>query len=405
MRGPLIGVRSFVVELGALFHHGETLVGKLDGVLLIPLAVALALHLAKLGARARAWHNIVRAAYPTDRLRFRDALGAFMAGTGVGACVPARAGQLVRLGLVRSRVSRSSVPGLVSTLIAESFFDAALTAAIAVAFLIATGPGALGGAAFPGPVGQHPVVAGLVAVAVTMAACGLALQRRARIRSLLRDARTGLAVFGQPARYLCGVASWQGLACTLRVASTYWFLVAFHVAASLHVVLLVIAVQVVAGAIPLTPGGAGTQQAILVAALSPTTASTVLGFGIGTQVTTMLADLVLGGVSLILMTGSLRWRRFARPDQPWSVDDPSPGALPVPTSARPPLTEGYRDIDTTDNRRDVAGPHQESESVGLARPDLHGCRGGLESIRAHSNAAAVNNTTAAAPSEATIIRP
>ena len=404
MRGPLIGVRSFVVELGALFHHGETLVGKLDGVLLIPLAVALALHLAKLGARARAWHNIVRAAYPTDRLRFRDALGAFMAGTGVGACVPARAGQLVRLGLVRSRVSRSSVPGLVSTLIAESFFDAALTAAIAVAFLIATGPGALGGAAFPGPVGQHPVVAGLVAVAVTMAGCGLALQRRARIRSLLRDARTGLAVFGQPARYLCGVASWQGLACTLRVASTYWFLVAFHVAASLHVVLLVIAVQVVAGAIPLTPGGAGTQQASRRCSLAHHGVDRARVWHRDAGDDDACRSRARRGVphphDRLTPMASVR-----TPGSAMVRGRPLAGALPVPTSARPPLTEGYRDIDTTDNRRDVAGPHQESESVGLARPDVHGCRGGLESIRAHSNAAAVNNTTAAAPSEATIIRP
>lgn len=319
-----------------LSHQGEMLVGKLGDVSLIPLAVALALHLAKLGARARAWHNIVRAAYPTDQPRFRHALGAFLAGTGVGACVPARAGQVVRLGLLRSRVSGSRFPGLVSTLIAESVFDAALTAPIAIAFLIAAGPLAVGGASFPGPLGQHPVIAGLAAVAATVAGCGIALRRRARIRSLLRDARIGLAIFTRPTRYLRGVASWQALACTLRLASTYWFLVAFHVPASLHAVLLVIAVQLVAGAVPLTPGGAGTQQAILVAALSPTTASTVLGFGIGTQVTTMLADLVLGGVSLILMTGSLRWRRIARADQAWSVEALPPAALPSPTSARPP---------------------------------------------------------------------
>ena len=364
-REPLIGVRSFVVELGALFHHGEMLVGKLGGVLLVPLAVALALHLAKLVVRARAWYNIVRAAYPTDRLRFRDALGAFLAGTGVGACVPARAGQLVRLGLVRNRVSSSSLPGLVSTLIAESVFDVALTAAIAVAFLVAAGPGVAGGAAFPGPLGQHPVVAGLAAAAATMVGCALALQRRARIRSLLREARIGLAVFARPTRYLRGVASWQALACTLRVASTYWFLVAFHVPASLHVVLLVIAVQLVAGAIPLTPGGAGTQQAMLVAALSPTTTSTVLGFGIGTQMTTMLADLVLGGVSLILMTGSLRWRRIAHVDSRWLVVDLSPDALPSRASRRqtprPSLTEEQSYVDTKDNRCDVVGPRRESD--------------------------------------------
>ena len=342
-------MRSFVVELGALYHHGEMLVGKLAEVSLIPLAVALALHLGKLGVRARAWHNIVCAAYPTDRPRFRHALGAFLAGTGVGACVPARAGQLVRLRLVRSRISGSSLPGLVSTLIAESIFDAALTALIAIAVLIAAGPGAASGASFPGPLGQHPLIAGLAALAVTVAACGLALQRRARIRSLLCDARIGLAVLAHPAGYLCGVASWQALGCALRVASTYWFLVAFHVPASLHTALLVIAAQLVAGALPLTPGGAGSQQAILVAALSPTTASTVLGFGIGTQVTTLLADLVVGGASLILMTGSLRWRRIARSDRPWSVEDPSPDALPSPTSARnaprPHVRERQRDTD------------------------------------------------------------
>ena len=359
-----MGVRSFAVELEALLHHGEMLVGRLGEVSLIPLAVALALHLAKLGVRARAWHNIVRAAYPTDQPRFRHALGAFLAGTGVGACVPARAGQLVRLGLLKSRVSSSSLPGLVSTLIAESVFDTALTALIAIAVLIAAGPGAAGGASFPGPLGQHPVIAGLTAVAVTLAGCGLALHRRARIRALLRDARRGLAVLAQPARYLREVASWQALGCALRVISTYWFLVAFHVPASLQAVLIVIAVQLVAGAVPLTPGGVGSQQAILVAALSPTTTSTVLGFGIGTQLTTLLADLVLGGVSLILMTGSLRWRRIARAQQPSSVEDPPPDAVPSPTSARqaprPHLSEKLHDIDIKKNRCDVAGPPQAS---------------------------------------------
>jgi glycosyltransferase 2 family protein len=345
--------------LGALSHQGEMLVGKVGEVSLIPLAVALTLHLAKLGVRARAWHNIVCAAYPSDRPRFRHALGAFLAGTGVGACVPARAGQLVRLSLMRSRVGSSSFPGLVSTLIAESVFDAALTALIVVAVLIAAGPGAVGGRSFPGPLGQHPVIAGLVAVAVTLAACRLAVQRRARIRSLLRDARIGLAVFTQPVRYLRGVASWQALGCTLRVASTYWFLVAFHVPASLHAALLVIAVQLVVGVVPLTPGGAGPQQAILVAALSPATTSSVLGFGIGSQVTTLLADLLLGGVSLILMTGSLRWRRIARADQSWSPEDPSQGARPSHTSAcralRPSLNEEGHDIQTQNERRAVAG--------------------------------------------------
>jgi hypothetical protein len=148
------------------------------------------------------------------------------------------------------------------------------------------------------------------------------------------------------------------LGCTLRVASTYWFLVAFHVPASLHTALLVIAVQLLAGAVPLTPGGAGAQQAILVAVLAPTTTSTVLGFGIGTQMTTLLADIVLGGASLLLMTGSLRWRRIARAGRRSSVPALSRGALPSSTGLRraPPLPLGReRDIGTTNRPVDPAG--------------------------------------------------
>jgi hypothetical protein len=61
-----------------------------------------------------------------------------------------------------------------------------------------------------------------------------------------------------------------------------------------------------------TPGGAGPQQAILVAALSASAAATVLAFGIGMQPATVLSDLGLGATSLTFLTGSLRWRRIPR---------------------------------------------------------------------------------------------
>ena len=67
--------------------------------------------------------------------------------------------------------------------------------------------------------------------------------------------------------------------------------------------MLVVAVQLVASTLPVTPGGAGSQQAILVVALSATTAATVLGFGIGMQAATALADLILGSGALLFLTG------------------------------------------------------------------------------------------------------
>jgi uncharacterized protein (TIRG00374 family) len=131
---------------------------------------------------------------------------------------------------------------------------------------------------------------------------------RKRLRPLLADARRGLAVFANTSQYLRRVAVWQLTGWSLRVASVYWFLIAFGLPASLGAAALVVAVQLVVAAVPLTPGGAGSQQAILVVVLSTTTAATVLAFGIGMQAATVVANLALGAVSLLLMTGSLRWR-------------------------------------------------------------------------------------------------
>ncbi len=329
-----MGMRPIGVEAGALYHRVVMLLGELGGVSLVPLGIALGLHLVKLGVRARAWHNIVGAAYPADPVRFRHSLGAFLAGTGVGACVPARAGQLVRLGVLRSRVRSATFGGLVSTLVAESAFDVVLTTMIVLGVLTVAGPGVLDMGRISGPLGQHPMIAGAAACGLAVGVGALAIRNWWRMPSLLRDARCGLAVFGQPTGYLRGVASWQALGYALRVASTYWFLVAFHVPASLDVAMLVIGVQLIAGAVPVTPGGAGSQQAILVLALSPTTAATVLSFGIGTQLTTLIADLALGGASLLLMDGSLRWRRIARAGRDWSATDRCPAGaevLPVQT--------------------------------------------------------------------------
>jgi hypothetical protein len=230
--------------------------------------------------------------------------------------------------LTRSRLDSSTFPGLVSTLFAESVFDGVLTAlVIAVAVALGLGGGVPGSALVAGLVTRHPVIVALTVVAVCVPAAWLAFRSREKFRSIVRDARRGFAVFGRPLIYLRSVASWQALGWALRVGSVYWFLQAFHIHASLAAAVLVIAVQLVAAALP-APGGAGSQQAMLVVALSASAAATVLGFGIGMQAATIVADLVLGGASLIFLTGSVRWRRLALPA------DAAIGPIAEPSVAR-----------------------------------------------------------------------
>lgn len=299
---------SLLAELQPLYGGGETLLGRLAGVSLAALGVALGFHVLKLAARARAWQNIVRAAYPDDSPRFREVLAAFLAGLGVDAVVPARPGTFLRLGLLRQRLPSSTLAGLASTLLAESVFNVLLTVVL-VGAAIGFGFGLSGGALLPGFIGGHAVVVALVAGAVGIGLTFLAVRFRARLRSTLAEAGRGLAVFSNPAEYARRVVCWQALAWGLRVGSVYWFLVAFHLPATLLTALLVVVVQLVASAVPLTPGGAGPQQMMLVVALSASAAGTVLGFGIGMQAATALADVVLGAGALLHLTGSLHWRR------------------------------------------------------------------------------------------------
>ena len=113
----------------------------------------------------------------------------------------------------------------------------------------------------------------------------------------------GMAVVRSPGQLLRGVLGWKLLAWTFRFASVYGFLVAFGVGGGLWIVLLVVAAQNLAGLLPLAPGSAGTQQLVLAVALAGTvSAGAVVGLGVGMQVATTVADLVIGVLAVVLVS-------------------------------------------------------------------------------------------------------
>jgi uncharacterized membrane protein YbhN (UPF0104 family) len=293
----------------------QTLAGRLAGASLAFLAIALVLHTTRLSVRARAWHNIARAAFPDAGLRFRHSLGAYLCGAGTNAVLPARPGELLKLTMIRRNAPDTSYQGLASTLITESVFDT-LTAVAGVAAAVALGLGVRGSVPVPAAfVAGHPWLAG---GAGALVAASFLLMRRhlgRRLAKLTSGASRGFQVLRRPKRYLVTVVSWQALALGLRFASTLCFLAAFHVPATLQTALLVFAAQSLANLIPLTPNGAGTQQALLVVALGTTAgAASVVGFGAGAQLAVTLVDVVLALVSLVLLTGSVRWRGLVEPE-------------------------------------------------------------------------------------------
>ena len=89
-------------------------------------------------ARTRAWRNVVAAAYPDTRVRWRDVFGAYGAGIGANALLPGRAGDLLRMYAIKRRVEGATYPTLASTLLADTLFDAVI-GSLLIGWALATG--------------------------------------------------------------------------------------------------------------------------------------------------------------------------------------------------------------------------------------------------------------------------
>ena len=105
-----------------------------------------------------------------------------------------------------------------------------------------------------------------------------------RVEAFWDRVKQGAVVLTDPRRYLRTVASWQGVGWLLRFFAFWFFLEAFHIGGSFQNVLLVMSVQAVATILPLTPGGAGAQQALLVATLVGPGPIAVLTYSVGKQI-------------------------------------------------------------------------------------------------------------------------
>ncbi len=67
-------------------------------------------------------------------------------------------------------------------------------------------------------------------------------------------------------------------------------------------------VQAIANVIPFTPGGAGAQQALLVATLKGPSRTAVLSFSVGTQIAMAAWSVLLGFAAILLVFRTTDWR-------------------------------------------------------------------------------------------------
>jgi uncharacterized membrane protein YbhN (UPF0104 family) len=269
------------------------------------VVLALVFHVANHLLRSLAWRNVLAAAYPDRRMPLLGIAAAYAVGVALNAVVPGRGGDAAKIALARARIERSSVTTITSTTAVITLFD---LVAASVLVIIVCATGALPFAPhLPLPArADWPVVAVVAAAAVS---AGLLLVRRlrgglARVRS---QARQGGAILRTPGRYLWRVAAVQAGAWACRIAVVALLLHAFGLHASVPVAALVMVLCGASTLVPLTPGGAGTQQVMLAYALGQAaSAAVVLSFSIGMQAGVTLVNAALGVAAAMVAFRTLR---------------------------------------------------------------------------------------------------
>jgi uncharacterized membrane protein YbhN (UPF0104 family) len=278
------------------------------------LLVALTLFGIYLAFRARASFNILRAAYPGERIEYRRIWGAYMAAYGFNNVIPARGGDVVRLFLTKSSVPRSSYPAVGASFAVESVFDLAMGVLI-LSFAFTQG-------VFPKPpdfsqlpafdlafFASHPRFTLFLLTALGLAVIVGFAVLSTRVKAFWARVRQGLTILFDRERYLKEVFLVQLAGWGFRFAAFWFMLEAFNVGGSVRNVLLVLGVNAVAAAVPFTPGGAGVAQALLVKVFAGTAAgATVAAYSVGQQIAIALFSLGVGFVALVYVFGFRSFR-------------------------------------------------------------------------------------------------
>jgi len=313
-----------VADLGSsfnsFFHASSSFFAHLSDIRWTPFMIALGFLLAMQLCRAWAWRNVLRASYPSERISYTHLAAAYLAGAGINAIIPAHAGDVTKVFLVKRQIPHSSYPAVTSSFLVQTVFDTSV-GILVMLYAITQGllpplPRLPDLPAFEISFwANHPKTL-LIVVGVLLAALAIGTYYLAhRVRRFWARVRQGLVILGQPRRYLREVFAWQGIGWVCRFLAFWFFLEAFGIGGSIGNVMLVMSVQAIANIVPFTPGGAGAQQALLVATLKGPSRSAVLSFSVGTQIAMAAWSVFLGFAAILLVFGTADWKGLIRQAQ------------------------------------------------------------------------------------------
>jgi uncharacterized membrane protein YbhN (UPF0104 family) len=308
--------------LHSTWHAISVFFGHLADVHWQWLGLAVVCQFFKLVAVSRAWRNIVKAAYPDRAVRWRQLFGAYVAGTGVNAIIPARGGDAVKLVIAKRSVQGSTYTTLVATVLLQTLFDMVVASCFLIwALTLGVLPGIHVLPHLPsldyGWTFRHPRAGLILFVALLLFGGLLVAWLVERVEDFWARVAQGFAALSDRPYYVTRVVPFQLLDWTLRITTIFCFLRAFGIPATLHNALLVQVSQSLATVFPFSPAGIGTEQALLIYIFEKAHAaskSALLSFSVGMRVTLIVFNAALGFTAILLMLKTLRFRQVVETD-------------------------------------------------------------------------------------------
>ncbi|MCE3287373.1 MAG: flippase-like protein [Gaiellaceae bacterium] len=297
----------------------DAFLDQLGSVSFLPLALAIGCHLLKMACTSRAWRNVLAAAYPEERVPWISIYGAYLAGVGINAIVPARAGDAVRIVLAHRAIPGSTYTTVVSSTLVLSLFDLFAASAL-LTWALTTGelPGLdvlprLRSFDFAWLFGR-PLLFELTVAGVLVALGVVGFWIAGHIADFRERVAQAFRVLSPPTRYLRKVAVWQAADWGLRLLTVWFLLAAFHIPQTLENTALVQVSTSLATLLPITPAGVGTEQAFLLYVLNGVaSASVLLAFSVGAKLTLTITNVVAGFTAIVLTLRTVRFKKALGP--------------------------------------------------------------------------------------------
>jgi uncharacterized membrane protein YbhN (UPF0104 family) len=250
-------------------------------------------------------------------LKFRSAFGAYIAGVGVNSVVPARGGDVVKMYLVKQRITDASYATLAPTLIVETLFDF-VTSGILLAWALSVGVlpthqlySRLPTVDWKFFLRHEHFTLILLGVLAVLGVVAIVWMRR-RVENFRERVARGFAILHDRPRFLRRVILPQLISWVFRIATLFFFLKAFGVPATIHNALLVQVVDSLATLFPATPGGAGTKQGLTEFLFRGrgVAHTLLLAFSVGMNIALTVANLILGIGAIGLMAKTLSFKKL-----------------------------------------------------------------------------------------------